>query len=215
MSQDKNFQNAREEMVLYQIEHRGITHQATLNAMKKVPRHLFVPFELQQYAYNDQPLPIGNDQTISQPFIVAFMTSIIDPKPDDKVLEIGTGSGYQAAILAEIVDSVFTVEIVNELYQNAKTLLGKLGYTNIKFKFGDGYSGWKLHAPFDKIIVTAAADSIPPFLLKQLKENGKMIIPIGSSTSGQNLILIEKKAGKLKKTNVMPVRFVPFTREER
>lgn len=214
LGQDDAYVKMRESMVKNQIEQRGITHAATLQAMKKVPRHLFVPKGWQEEAYTDQPLPIGNNQTISQPYIVAFMTSAIDVNSRDRVLEIGTGSGYQAAVLAEIADSVYTIEIIDQLYYTAKKVLKETGYSNIHLKLGDGYAGWPEFAPFDKILVTAAIDSIPPPLLEQLKEGGKMIIPVGPSFSGQNLILIEKKGNKIKKTNVLPVRFVPFTRED-
>ncbi len=204
----------RERMVINQIQLRGMDHKPTLNAMSVVPRHLFVPENLQDNAYDDRPLPIGHGQTISQPYIVAYMTSIINPKPDFKVLEIGTGSGYQAAILSEIVDSVFTMEIVPELYQSASARLSELDYDNIKIKFGDGYYGWPEHGPYDAIVVTAAAEFVPPPLLEQLKEGGKMIIPVGSPFMVQSLILVNKKKDRITTTNLMSVRFVPFTRQE-
>lgn len=204
----------RERMVTNQIQLRGMDHKQTLNAMGVVPRHLFVPDNLQDNAYDDRPLPIGHGQTISQPYIVAYMTSIINPKPDFKVLEIGTGSGYQAAVLSEIVDSVFTMEIVPELYQSASARLSELGYDNIKIKFGDGYYGWPEHGPYDAIVVTAAAEFVPPPLLEQLKEGGKMIIPVGSPFMVQSLILVNKKKDRITTTNLMSVRFVPFTRQE-
>lgn len=204
----------RENMVLYQIESRGLDHSATLNAMRNVPRHLFVPGNLSDYAYDDRPLPIGHGQTISQPYIVAFMTSIIQPKADFKVLEIGTGSGYQAAILSQIVDSVFTIEIVEPLYRQAFNRLADLGYDNVKVKYGDGYYGWVEHGPYDAIVVTAAAEYIPPPLLEQLKTGGKMIIPVGSPFMVQSLILVNKKKDKITTNNLMSVRFVPFTRNE-
>ena len=204
----------RERMVTNQIQLRGMDHKPTLNAMRTVPRHLFVPENLQENAYDDRPLPIGHGQTISQPYIVAYMTSIINPKPEFKVLEIGTGSGYQAAVLSEIVDSVFTMEIVPELYQSASVRISELGYDNIKIKFGDGYYGWQEHGPYDAIVVTAAAEFIPPPLIEQLKEGGKMIIPVGSPFMVQSLILVNKKKDRITTTNLMSVRFVPFTRQE-
>lgn len=213
-AQDKTFEMERKEMVSRQIEARGVQHAATLNAMKRVPRHLFIPEYLWSHAYNDGPLPIGYEQTISQPYIVAYMTSLIEPEKGEKILEIGTGSGYQAAVIAEIVDSVFTVEIVDELAKTASDKFEQLGYENIYVKLGDGYFGWEEHAPFDKIIVTAAAEEVPPILIDQLKEGGLMIIPIGPEFSVQHLVLIEKKDGKVKKRNMLPVRFVPFTRED-
>lgn len=213
-AQDYNFEDERIKMVNNQIVARGITHKATIRAMKTVPRHLFIPKHQWVYAYNDRPLPIGYGQTISQPYIVAYMTAVLELDKKDKVLEIGTGSGYQAAVLSEIVDSVFTVEIVDELARNVKTKLMELGYINIWVKSGDGYFGWQENAPFDKIIVTAAAEEIPPILVDQLKEGGKMILPIGPEFSMQYLVLVEKKGGKIIKYNMLPVRFVPFTREE-
>lgn len=213
-AQEKSFEMQRINMVNNQIVSRGVKHKATIEAMKVVPRHFFVPSYYQDNAYTDRPLPIGYDQTISQPYIVAYMTAILDPDKEDKVLEIGTGSGYQAAVLSEIVDSVFTVEIVDELAASVKIKLDTLGYKNIWVKSGDGYYGWAEHAPFDKIIVTAAADDLPPHLIEQLNENGKMIIPIGPKFGAQYLVLIEKKNGKIKRYNKLPVRFVPFTRED-
>jgi len=209
--EDKYFKT-REEMVNDQIESRGISNQPTLDAMKKVSRHKFVPPNLLDRAYDDGPLPIGYGQTISQPYIVAYMTSVIDPKPDNIVLEIGTGSGYQAAVLAEIIDSVFTIEIVAELYRSSEKRLKELGYKNVLCKNADGYYGWKKYAPFDAIIVTAAAEYIPPPLIEQLKDGGKMIIPVGSPFLNQTLILVEKNGVEITTTSLLPVRFVPFTR---
>ena len=204
----------RYDMVNSQIASRGIKNKPTLDAMRKVPRHLFVPDYLMGNAYKDTPLPIGYSQTISQPYIVAYMTALIEPEANDRVLEIGTGSGYQAAVLAEIVDSVFTIEIVDELAKESADRLEKLGYENVFVKAGDGYFGWPEKAPFDKIIVTAAAEEIPPLLIEQLEEGGKMILPVGPEFSVQYLMFVEKKNGRVLKTNVLPVRFVPFTREE-
>ncbi|MCF8363676.1 MAG: protein-L-isoaspartate(D-aspartate) O-methyltransferase [Prolixibacteraceae bacterium] len=211
---DGNFKERRERMVSSQIETRGLEHTSTLKAMRSVPRHLFVPEKMRDYAYDNRPLPIGHGQTISQPYIVAFMTSTIQPKADYKVLEIGTGSGYQAAILSEIVDSVYTIEIVEPLYEQASERLADLGYDNVKVKYGDGYYGWEEHAPYDAIVVTAAAEYIPPPLLDQLKTGGKMIIPVGSPFMAQSLILVSKKKDKITTSKLMPVRFVPFTRNE-
>ena len=180
--------------------------------MEQVPRHLFVPKELETRAYQDNPLPIGYGQTISQPYIVAFMTEAIMPKSHYKVLEVGTGSGYQAAVLSGIVDSVFTVEIVSQLYLQAKQRLERLTYNNVVVKKADGYFGWESKGPFDAIIVTAAAEFVPPPLIAQLKEGGRMIIPVGTPFATQQLLMVTKKDGKVKTRNLMFVRFVPFTR---
>jgi protein-L-isoaspartate(D-aspartate) O-methyltransferase len=180
--------------------------------MKKVPRHKFVSPILLDRAYDDGPLPIGYGQTISQPYIVAYMTEAIDPKPGQKILEIGTGSGYQAAVLAEIIDSVFTIEIVTELYKSSEKRLKELGYKNVFCKNADGYYGWGKYALFDAIVVTAAAEYIPPPLIEQLKDGGKMIIPVGSPFLNQTLILVEKNGKEITTTSLLPVRFVPFTR---
>jgi protein-L-isoaspartate(D-aspartate) O-methyltransferase len=211
-AQDK-FERNRHRMVERQIEARGIKDKATLRAMRKVERHRLVPKSEIGNAYQDRPLPIGHGQTISQPYIVAYMTEIIRPHPNMKVLEIGTGSGYQAAVLAEITDRVFTIEIVEALGKRATSNLNILGYHNIQTKIGDGYYGWEEHAPFDAIIVTAASEYIPPPLIEQLKPGGKMVIPVGAPFTTQHLMLVEKKKdGKNKTKNLMPVRFVPFTR---
>jgi protein-L-isoaspartate(D-aspartate) O-methyltransferase len=199
-------------MVEDQLRRRGITNEEILRAMQKVPRHLFVPEEYIKDAYGDYPLPIGFDQTISQPFIVAYMTESVKPGRNKKVLEIGTGSGYQAAILAELSDSVFTVEIIPELAHKSLIRLKMLNYNNISFKCGDGYNGWTEHAPFDCIIVTAAADKIPQPLIDQLAEDGRLVIPVGGPYTVQDLILITKKHGKSEKRILAPVRFVPFKR---
>ncbi len=201
-------------MVKTQIENRGVKDSATLAAMLKVPRHSFVPSDQVAYAYEDRPLPIGYGQTISQPYIVAYMTEIVKPNPGYRVLEIGTGSGYQAAVLAEIVSKVYTVEIIEELGKQAATRLKNLNYKNVEVKTADGYYGWKEHAPFDAIVVTAAAEYIPPPLKEQLKDGGRMIIPIGSPYMTQQLMLIEKTGNKYRTSSLMPVRFVPFKRSQ-
>jgi protein-L-isoaspartate(D-aspartate) O-methyltransferase len=211
--QDDQYTETRDEMVSEQIENRGITNQATLNSMRKVLRHKFVPPNLVERAYNDSPLPIGYGQTISQPYIVAYMTAAINPKPKQKVLEVGTGSGYQAAVLSEIVEEIYTIEIITELYNSSNKRLKELGYKNVFCKNSDGYHGWKEFAPFDAIVVTAAAEYIPPPLIEQLKDGGKMIIPVGSPFLNQTLILVEKNGEEITTTSLLPVRFVPFTRE--
>ena len=214
MNAQDNYSRERWDMVKNQLQTRQIRHAATLKAMRTVPRHKFVPAELEDMAYMDGPLPIGDEQTISQPYIVAFMTQAIDPKPGDKVLEIGTGSGYQAAILAEIVDSVFSIEIVESLGLKSKKLLKELGYKNVWVQIGDGYFGWDRHAPYDAVIVTAAAEQVPPKLIDQLKEGGRMVIPTGKPNEIQSLLLLTKKKGKLISEELLPVRFVPFTRKD-
>ena len=208
------FARSRELMVKQQIKDRGIKHEATLKAMTTVPRHLFVPAGQVKYAYDDRPLPIGYGQTISQPYIVGYMTEIVRPNANSRVLEIGTGSGYQAAVLAQIVREVYTVEIVEPLSVQSAALLSKLNYKNVQTRKGDGYFGWKEKAPYDAIVVTAAAEHIPPPLVEQLKEGGRMIIPVGSPYNIQQLMLIEKSGGKLRTTSLMPVRFVPFKRSQ-
>ncbi|WP_423130448.1 protein-L-isoaspartate(D-aspartate) O-methyltransferase [Gaoshiqia sp. Z1-71] len=212
--QNDGYKQSRQNMADEQIEGRGIRDKAVLAAMRTVPRHLFVPEAYREVAYNDGPLPIGYGQTISQPYIVAYMTEQIRPKPGFKVLEIGTGSGYQAAILAEIVGQVYTVEIVEELGKAAAERLKKLHYDQVHVKIGDGYSGWEEEAPFDAIVVTAAADFVPPPLISQLKPGGRMIIPVGSPFQVQMLKLVEKKDDRVITQNLLPVRFVPFTRKE-
>ncbi|MFO8066715.1 MAG: protein-L-isoaspartate(D-aspartate) O-methyltransferase [Bacteroidales bacterium] len=204
----------RKKMVREQIRARGIEDESTLEAFLKVPRHIFVPNEYKSWAYSDRPLPIGYGQTISQPYIVAYMTEIIEPEKNHKVLEIGTGSGYQAAILAEIVDQVYTIEIIPELGELSKKILEE-NYDNVSVKIADGFYGWEEKGPFDAIIVTAAAEYIPPPLIKQLKEDGKMIIPVGSMYMVQQLILVEKSEGEILTQNLMPVKFVPFTRSDK
>jgi protein-L-isoaspartate(D-aspartate) O-methyltransferase len=199
-------------MVDDQISSRGITDRELLEAMRKVPRHLFVPEEYRKDAYGDYPLPIGFGQTISQPYIVAFMTEKVMAGRNKKILEIGTGSGYQSAILAELSDSVFSIEIIPGLFLESSERLTRLNYNNINLKCGDGYNGWIEHAPFDCIIVTAAAEEIPQPLIDQLAENGNMVIPVGGPYDVQDLILISRKHGKIVKKSLAPVRFVPFRR---
>ncbi|MCD6094271.1 MAG: protein-L-isoaspartate(D-aspartate) O-methyltransferase [Candidatus Omnitrophica bacterium] len=206
-----DFKNLREQMVSSQIEARGIKDKAVLNAMRKIKRHLFVPQEYRHLAYIDSPLPIGEGQTISQPYIVALMSELLSLSGKERVLEIGTGSGYQAAILAELAAEVYTIEILPSLAQKAEKLLRSLGYENIKVKCGDGYLGWEEYAPFDAIIVTCAPEQIPPALIEQLKEGGKMVIPLGERY--QELKLIKKKDGKIEIESIIPVRFVPMQRD--
>lgn len=213
--QSDPFLDARQQMVHKQIVLRGITDTATLGAMERVPRHKFVSSDQAKYAYADRPLAIGYGQTISQPYIVAYMTEKLKLKPHHRVLEIGTGSGYQAAVLAEIVKEVYTIEIIEPLAKKAGSRLSNLGYSSISVTFADGYYGLPDKAPFDAIIVTAAADFIPPPLIEQLKEGGKMIIPVGSPFMNQYLVMVEKKNGKAHTRNLLPVRFVPFTRTEK
>jgi protein-L-isoaspartate(D-aspartate) O-methyltransferase len=212
--QTDKYQSMRMTMVKDQIVKRGIRNPLTIKAMEKVPRHLFVPSQYTERAYEDNPLPIGYDQTISQPFIVAYMTEIAMPTKWKKVLEIGTGSGYQAAVLAEIVDSVYTIEIIPELAKQATARLAKMGYKNIVTKQGDGYKGWKEHAPYDIIMVTAADDHIPQPLIDQLAENGRLIMPVGPHSSEQQIVLATKKNGKIDKRKLVMVRFVPLLHGE-
>jgi len=193
---------------------REALSETTIHAMEKVKRHEFVPFYRRSEAYENRPLPIGYGQTISQPYIVAVMTDMLELKPTDRVLEIGTGSGYQAAVLAEIAKEVYTIEVIGELGATARKRLEKLGYNNVTTRVGDGYYGWEEHAPFDAIIVTAAAGHIPPPLLRQLKPGGRMIIPVKSFFYIQYLILVSKdKNGKVTTRQTLPVRFVPLTGE--
>ena len=199
-------------MVERQIAARGITNPAVLRAMRSVPRHRFVPEVAPELAYTDRPLPIGHDQTISQPYIVARMTALVDPDASDRVLEIGTGSGYQAAVLGEIVDSVYTIEIIPELAATATKHLRRLGYDNVVVRNADGFEGWPSRAPFDAIVVTAAPEEIPPPLLEQLADGGRMIIPVGPTGHAQELTLVTKENGDISKQTLAPVRFVPFLR---
>jgi protein-L-isoaspartate(D-aspartate) O-methyltransferase len=203
----------REQMVAQQIAARGVRDERTLAAMRKVPRHLFVPPEVAGQAYADHPLPIGQGQTISQPYIVGFMTEALDLDGDETVLEVGTGSGYQAAVLAEIVPRVHTIEIVAPLAEEARTRLKDLGYFNVEVRAGDGYQGWPEAAPFDAIIVTAAAPRIPEPLKEQLREGGRLILPVGDEL--QELVVVTRRGDRFEQKRVLPVRFVPMTGEVR
>jgi protein-L-isoaspartate(D-aspartate) O-methyltransferase len=200
---------AREEMVAAQIAAREVRDPLVLAAMKKVPRHLFVPQEAAAQAYEDHPLPIGHGQTISQPYIVAFMTEALSLRGGERVLEIGTGSGYQAAVLAEIAESVHTIEIVAPLAEESAGRLKRLGYPNVRVRAGDGYQGWPEAAPFDAIIVTAAAPRIPEPLKQQLKDGGRLIVPVGDES--QELVLVTRRGDRFDERRVLPVRFVPMT----
>lgn len=207
------FVRERRKMVETQIKARGIKDERVLKALLKVKRHLFVPKHIQHLAYSDHPLPIGEGQTISQPYIVALMTELLRLDGSEKVLEIGTGSGYQAAILGELAKEVYTVEILRPLAERAERLLKDLGYENIKVKCGDGFFGWEEHAPFDGIIVTCAPPKIPQPLIDQLAEGGRMVIPVGPQWRWQDLFVVEKVKGEIKKEKVAPVRFVPMMGE--
>lgn len=202
---------ARRSMIEHDLKGRDITDPAVLQAMHDVPRHRFVGPALQAQAYADCPLPIGHGQTISQPYVVAFMTQMLEVRPEDKILEIGTGCGYQAAVLARLAQQVYTIEIVKPLADDARTLLAELGYKNISVKTGDGFEGWREHAPFDKIILTCAVKEIPPALIEQLQDGGRIISPIGATGGVQQLVLATKTNGELKHKQVLPVRFVPMT----
>lgn len=206
------FEEERNRMVDNEIAREGVKNPAVLRSMRTVPRHEFCTREYRSAAYYDQALPIGKGQTISPPFIVAYMTEMLDPQPEDRVLEIGTGSGYQAAVLSGIVKDVYTIEVVPELGKKAATVLNKLKYTNVHTRIGDGYKGWPEAAPFDKIIVTCSPESVPQPLVEQLKEGGRMIIPLGERYE-QRFYLFEKKQGKLEKSGLLPALFVPMTQE--
>jgi len=208
--EQEGFESARERMVNNQLLARGIQDTATLRAMRTVPRHEFVSPGLMKDAYGDFPLPIGLGQTISQPYIVAFMTELINPRKGQRVLEIGTGSGYQAAVLAGIVDTVFTVELLPELVASSAERLRRLGYRNVVVRQGDGYLGWEEHAPYDAILVTASADDLPAPLIEQLKEGGVMVIPVGQSQWVQALTVVTKEKSGIVTKEVLPVRFVPL-----
>ncbi len=204
----------RERMVRMQIVARGVRDERVLAAMRKVPREEFVPEEQRAHAFEDRPLPIGEGQTISQPYIVALMTELLELKEGEKVLEIGTGSGYQAAVLAELTPHVYSIEILPKLAERARETLARLGYDGVKVKTGDGYLGWPEYAPFDGIIVTCAPESVPEPLEEQLAEGGRMVIPVGPQWTHQTLYVMRKKGGKLKREEGIPVRFVPMVREE-
>ncbi len=205
------FQEARERMVREQIAARDVRDPRVLTAMRKVPRHLFVPAAMRRFAYADSPLPIGLGQTISQPYIVAFMTEALELKRQDRVLEIGTGSGYQAAVLAELVKEVYSIEIVEPLAREAEARLGRLGYTNVRIRVGDGYRGWPEAAPFDAIILTAAPDHVPQPLLDQLRDGGRLILPLGRGE--QDLVRLRRTRQGMQRDVLLAVRFVPMTGE--
>jgi protein-L-isoaspartate(D-aspartate) O-methyltransferase len=208
VAEKTNFAAERREMVEFQIKRRGIRDPKVLEAMLKVPRHLFVPEQMKELAYGDEPLPIGEGQTISQPYIVAYMTEALKLTGQEKVLEIGTGSGYQTAILAELAREVYTVELIPELSRRAQKVLSELGYQNIHFLVGDGTRGWPEHAPYEAILVSAAPATVPRSLIEQLQENGRLIIPVG--TDYQELVLVRKKKEGWEEERLIPVRFVPL-----
>ena len=209
---EADFYAERQEMVKEQVVMRGIADENVIAAMRAVPRHLFVPVMVRRFAYDDRPLPIGHYQTISQPFMVALMSEKLGVKPGDRVLEIGTGSGYQAAVLAQMGMKVHTIEIVEPLGKEAEALLKNLGYKEVKVKVGDGFRGWPEYAPFDAVIVTCAPEKVPPPLVEQTREGGRIVIPVGKP-SDQKLYVMEKKEGRLEKEAVLPVLFVPMTGE--
>ncbi len=208
MKKELEWEKERIRMVRDQIEKRGIKDEGVLDAMKKVPRHLFVPEEYRIHSYEDHPLPIGEEQTISQPFIVAYMTELLELNKECRVLEIGTGSGYQSAILAELAKEVYTIELIESLSIKAQEILSSLGYKNIKFLVGDGTYGWKEYSPYNRIIVTAASPRVPPALIEQLEDGGIIVIPVG--TYSQEIVKIRKKGKKVDEEVLIPVRFVPL-----
>ena len=210
-SNRQDYDIEREQMVVQQIEARGVSDKRVLDAVRSVPRHMFVPEKLRRYAYDDAPLSIGKGQTISQPYIVALMTELLRPEPTHRVLEIGTGSGYQTAILAQLVSMVYTIEIIGELKERADALFKSLGYTNIMTRNSDGYFGWSDEAPFDGIIVTAAPEKIPQPLFEQLGDGGRLVIPVGDGMQFLELHVREKD--KFRRETSIPVRFVPMTGE--
>jgi protein-L-isoaspartate(D-aspartate) O-methyltransferase len=210
-SADSEEHQARQRMVEEQIAARGVRDARVLAAMRKIPRHLFVPPQMLPYAYADEPLPIGHGQTISQPYIVAFMSEALELKPHERVLEIGTGSGYQAAVLAELAREVYSIEIVEPLGNEAAERLKRLGYTNVKLRIGDGYRGWPEAAPFDAIMVTAAPDHVPPALVEPLREGGRLVLPVGRFF--QELIRIRRTPKGTQQESLLPVRFVPMVGE--
>jgi protein-L-isoaspartate(D-aspartate) O-methyltransferase len=199
-------------MVTKQIQARGVNDSAVLAAMREVPRHIFVPPRLRSNAYEDHPLPIGHGQTISQPYIVALMTEALGPGRNKKVLEIGTGSGYQAAVLAKVCDTVYSLEIIEPLGRRARDTLAAYGFSNVRVRIGDGYRGWPEHAPYDAIIVTCAPSHIPEPLKSQLAEGGKMVIPVGEQ-GNQKLVLLTKRKGKITRKTIISVRFVPMIKK--
>lgn len=211
----EDYARMRAEMVEHDIEARGVEDRRVLSAMRKVPRHLFVAPRYRAQAHADHPLPIGEGQTISQPYVVALMTEAVRPEPDDRVLEIGTGSGYQAAVLSEIVKEVYSIEIREGLAGEAERRLSELGYDNVNVRHADGYFGWPEHEPYDAIVITAAANHIPPALIEQLREGGRLIIPLGSTVYFQTLTLAVKRDGELSLTQMGTVAFVPMTGEAR
>ena len=214
VAQEFTFERAREGMVARQIEARGVTNEGVRRAMREVPRHEFVPSGYEDLAYDDRPLPIGYRQTISQPYVVAVMTELIEPEPRDRVLEVGTGSGYQAAVASEVVAEVYSIELIPELAASAAERLARLGYDNVHVRAGDGYLGWPEHAPFDGILVTAGADHVPQPLIDQLAVGGRMVIPVGDTPGEQVLRVLEKRPdGTIDSRDVVPVRFVPLLRE--
>ncbi|MCD6170590.1 MAG: protein-L-isoaspartate(D-aspartate) O-methyltransferase [Candidatus Latescibacteria bacterium] len=210
---EEPYLKARTWMLNRQIKARGIRDSRVLEAMAKVPRHEFVPEAYRDMAYSDTPLPIGEGQTISQPYIVALMTEALELNAGDRVLEVGTGSGYHAAVLSEIAKEVYTIEIIESLGRRAEERLKRLGYKNVKVRIGDGYLGWQEYAPFDAIIVTCAPDHIPQPLVEQLAEGGRMVIPVGGEDHIQTLLLLKKEEGEVKQKALIPVRFVPMTGE--
>ncbi len=207
------FAQARERMVREQLEARGISNAAVLQAMRSVPRHRFVPAQHQHRAYGDHPLPIAAGQTISQPYIVAYMTELASPARGAKVLEVGTGSGYQAAVLAALGAEVYSIEIIPELAEQAREVLRATGYEEVRVRTGDGYAGWPEEAPFDAILVTAAPDHVPPALIGQLAENGRLVIPVGVAVGVQEMMLIQRTEHGVMEQRTIPVRFVPLVRE--
>ena len=213
MTQEK-FAQQREQMVETQLKSRDIQSERVLEAMKKVPRHLFMPESVRQFAYIDSPVPIGQGQTISQPYIVGLMTQTVDPQPGDRALEVGTGSGYQAAVLGELVQEVYTIEIIPDLAERAEKALAESGYDNVEVRQGDGYQGWPEKAPFDIILITAAPEEIPQPLIDQLAEGGRLVVPVGPQGEIQTLTLVTREKGEVKKTYITDVRFVPMTGED-
>ena len=211
--QDIDFEQARRQMVEEQIEARGVTHSRVLEAMSRVPRHEYVPVQHRASAYRDTPLPIEFEQTISQPYIVALMTELLQPEPDDRILEVGTGSGYQAAVAAELVSEVYSIEIIPELARSAADRLERLGVSNVAVRAGDGYLGWPEQSPFDGILVTAGAEDVPGPLVEQLKPGARMIIPVGDQSSFQILKVVDKlPGGEIEIRDIAAVRFVPLRR---